>query len=368
MEALVKTDDWDAIRSLTHKVADKLSLRIDSGGVRPQGGWVGHLDDDERTRLNAVAEAMVSLEQETGYAKYTIQRLSRETTPEGGILAFREKVEKRIGWLAEALDDLGPVAFDVDDEFKHGPFRVVLMPDAIGGEDEAFALLDAVSSKLRGKFPDVLYGKVYVRRKLVARDMDAFSRASQGGTYDRKSDTVTISIEALGSMDNVGALIHEFGHRYEHKFLNGPKKDLFIELSTVGEVRRESFSLSERKQFVEDAMAMLQPSNPDFRLFNMSDRANDWFVSHPENKKLWDLVNAIEDRKDFSLVEEFRETLGMFGKSGDVELVISDYGRKPLHASSYGATKWTENFAETFRLFVTGGQLPEPLERFMRDL
>jgi hypothetical protein len=359
IEALVRQKSYDdALAALDAFLIKQLKVHVTKSSDRLHvlTEWVHALDDKDQGRFETIVTLL-------GNLRYAL-RHDRDDT---------EVMWKSIDRIKDELPWLEDLARGQDDEFKHGPFTIILTKGAEGGLDEAIAALDAAASKIRPKFPKVLYGKVYVRRGLRG-DSPHESGGQVAGVYVPVTDAISLSLYATPDRDSIKTLIHEFGHRHHTRFSNGDQREKFIELSTVGDVQRSQFPLAERQRLATEYMALLREHQkehyPDSETF-LSERAQLWFTAFPRDEwrnKVVPLVKRFRDDGDNSVAEALERALSSPQYGGDLTVVLNEGKYHPLAASLYGETKWTENWAESFLATVLGLSLPAPLQVFMDAL
>jgi len=362
VETLVRQSAYeDALEALDSFLVKQLNVwvapRRENAHIKTE--WLHTLERPDQVRFGEVVKLLLAA-----------RHLLMGTAPEGmRIERIIDEVQREIPWLEE-------VSRGVEDEIKHGPFTIILTAGAGDGLQEAIETLDAAADKIRPKFPKVLYGKVYVRRGLLKGTYEASPHGSSqvAGSYVAGTDTLNLSLYATPDRNSLKTIIHEFGHRYHTRFLNGDQREKFIELSTVGDIQKTHFPLAERKKLVSEIMALLrehQKENyPDADTF-LSERASLWWHSYPRDEykqKVVPLVRRFRDDKDESVADELEHALGQYQYGGNLGVVTNEQEVRPLAASLYGETSWQENFAETFLAYILGTTLPEPLKKFMSDL
>jgi hypothetical protein len=285
-------------------------------------------------------------------------------------LDLLDDVKSNLVWVESVMREQ-------EDEFTHGPFKILLMANASDGLDEALKTLDAAADKVRSKFPGVLYGKVYVRSGL--KQKGTFDPAPQSGglvagSYVAAGDFINLSLYATPDRNSVMTLIHEFGHRYHTRFLHGDAREKFIQLSTVGDVQEEFFSLSERRQIADEYLALFREHqkenypDPDSFLSKRTQLFVNNFPRDEYRSKVAPLVRQFRDDKDNSVEAALRDALARAQFGGNLRVVLDEAKLQPQYASMYGMMSWQENFAEAFLAFVLGKALPKPIERFMVSL
>jgi hypothetical protein len=135
--------------------------------------------------------------------------------------------------------EIAAQAEDEEKHIKHGPFTIVriagLTQADVNGSLEA---LDAAADKIRSKFPQVLYGFVYLSPHLGTK---------LAGTYVGSNDTVQLNVFARKRFSDMQTLIHEFGHRFDHKFFhNKALRERFWHLSTHKEMETVHYDVKLR--------------------------------------------------------------------------------------------------------------------------
>ena len=356
IEALVRRKDFDeALSALDQFLIKELNIRVtkSSDHFNVLTGWVHSLDRGDQARFETFTHILWNL-------RYAL----RNNRDEEVMWKSLDRIKDDLPWVEEH-------SRGQDDEFKHGPFTIILTKGAEGSVDEVLATLDAATAKIRShsRFQKVLYGRVYVRRGL--RNHSPYG--GEGGAYVEQSDTISLSLYATPDRDSIKSLVHEFGHRYHTLFLNGDQRERFIELSTVGDIQRSKFSLRERRQLAAEQMALIREHQketyPDPDTF-LSERARLFYEAFPRDdwRALLPLIQRFRDEKDDSVAQELERALAQSQYGGDLEVVLNEGRYHPLHASRYGETKWTENFAECFLAVVLGTSLPEALQDFMEEL
>ena len=361
IETLVRQKSYeDALEALDSFLIKKLNIRVtrSSDRLHVLTEWAHALDHEERGRFDTLVALL-------GNLRYAL-RHDRDDDDLELIWKMLDRIQEEVPWLET-------ISRGQDDEFKHGSFTIILTKGAEGGLDEAIAALDKAAAKIRPKFPKVLYGKVYVRRGL--RGSSPYGAGGQvAGVYVEATDTISLSLYATPDRDSIKTLIHEFGHRYHTRFLNSDQREKFIELSTVGDVQRSQFPLSERRRLTAEILALFrehqQENYPDSDTF-LSKRAQLWLDAYPRElwrKDVMPLLKRFRDDKDNSVEPALEHALGQYQFGGNLTVVLNEGDYQPLAASLYGESKWTENFAECFLATVLGMSLPEPLKAFMDAL
>lgn len=183
--------------------------------VQPTAPWFLALSDIKRKKIERAFDEAKSriflLEHEKTKAvkdpaNYERYRLGNRQAAE----PFLRAIEK----VAKAVDAL--MAAESSGGFKHGPFTIKILPGVTKKQvDEALAALDVVTDAIKQKFPQVLYGEIYMSTKVGGHRTAAH--------YVPADDVIHLSPKHIQSGDafDVHAIAHEFGHRYDHKFADG---------------------------------------------------------------------------------------------------------------------------------------------------
>ena len=370
IEKLIKEEKWQEARDAIQLFARKLGVSM-AGTYEPATSvhteWFGALDaDDQRTFLS-----FIDLLRPIAEVVWP-RAIKFPHVPEFEMM----RIEAIFRHLKEDLPGIEEMRRDDTDAFKHGKFLIIPMK-GITDTAEAVKTLDEVSGHIAGKFPDVLYGKVYVRKDVRRGSYE--SRPGGGGliagAYQAATDTIMLSMYATPDRNSMMTLIHEFGHRYHTRFLHGDAREKFIKLYKEGET--VAFTQEERKKAAEEYIDLFRHHRdedyPEPSTI-LSPRTNEYAELYP--REMWKkLVSPWRKRfveeKDDSAESELRRGIIYSVSSAPVEFpaVPEHLGQeKGVFASEYGRTSWEENFAESFLAFVLGKALPAPLEKFMRLL
>lgn len=271
-------------------------------------------------------------------------------------------VDSRLVDLVKDLRWLETKIRDDEDTRQHGPFTIVRMP-GVSRKDEEGALqaLDSVTKALSHKFPQVLYGKVFITPRL-----------NHGmASYVADSDVVYLSMKARNAMGDDHALIHEFGHRFFHKFWKDRDAAReFQRLSTELEYEVVHIDSETKKAWTEELVNQARA------------RRTNQPVPRTQDARLMAWIGQLQRDNSINLSELRKLTLAAV-KGGPLQdkalqlgllsMIPSEYETnkvvsEPLSVTHYGATSWTENFAEAFAHFVLGKPLPGPLQKIMEGL
>lgn len=356
----VERGDYDD----AHRKYDQFLKAIGVFGGRIVSEWAHNLTEQQISEYNRWLQEILSIR----------DRLRDAARPQPGEQPRLGDIEWDLGIIKHNFVEwVEPFFRDEDDEFAHGPFKVLLSDDARDGLDEALKTLDLAAAKIKPKFPKVLYGKVFITRGLKGGTYAV--APSRAGSYVAARDSINLSLYATADRDSVMTLIHEFGHRYHTRFLHGDQREKFIQLSTEGDYEVHHFPMSERRKLVDEYVNLLLKHRiGEYPTDALSDRAEVWFRNYPRDEwkeKVVPHIRAFRDDQDDSVETDLREGLGMYWLDGNVRVETNNDPRRPrqpLAASAYGATSWEENFAECFLHFCIGRELPEPLQKFMAAL
>lgn len=366
VEALVKRGEFDdALEALDELLIKKLGISVSrsSDGYTLRTEWFHTMDPRDQDQFVGIVDTLISV-------RNRIRNTPRDRLEVMPLEHLLDEVKHDLPWVEQKMRGQ-------EDEFQHGPYRVILADGASDGLPEALEALDAASDKIRPKFPKVLYGKVMVRRGLRPTgtyDPSPHSGGSIAGGYVASGDFVNLSLYATPDRNSVMTLIHEFGHRYHTRFLHGDDRDKFKELFEVGDIRKEMFPLSDRKKIVEEYVTLWRMHqkdefpDPDTVL---SPRSQLWTANYPREDYKRDVIpwlKKFRDDHDESALPRLEAALGMYQYGGNLEVVLDKEQVSPVYASMYGMTSWEENFAEAFLAYVTGKVLPAPLQKFMAGL
>lgn len=323
-----------------------------------------------------------------GWAADAFERFVKSLVDVLGLIQGAMSQPDTVREVIAQLKSLQDTAQEVDlfasghaDGIKHGPYLIVLGAVDVSHLEEIFETVDYATKLTRRRFPEVCYGKIYFREDI---------RGPEKGSYNNVEDTIVLSLYQTAERNSVRTLIHEFGHRYDARFLTHEQRVKFQELSYTGEVRIEAFSLAERERMADRYLALqdyhrqyihdLTNESVDADDF-MDERMKLWFQNVPKETVREFVVpwlKRFRDQNDTSaeVVRKLRAGLGMLNMPGNYKLQIGIDSVRPLYASDYGRDScredredgWKENFADSFLKYVIGEKLPPPLKAFMGQL
>lgn len=341
-KALEKLKDGDAEPMV--EFGDKVQKIISPEGNKPVE-WVWSLGTAKRNAINGL------------YKEITIFKWDSPAAIRNSDVLRQMAVKKVEGW-AKALRtlELASQTADQDLEIKHGPFTVVPVPGLTKAQiDQILAALDAASAKIRSKFPQVLYGKVYLATHL---------KNGVGAWYLATEDKFYIDVSAVTSKKDfdVYAIIHELGHRFDHKFLDKDLRSKFVDLSTRKVFETIKYDSKLREQVADEVLSVVKAKTLGKPVPLMSDQAVLWLktphVGDPR-KLTSDFISGKLDEKDFHAAIK--------GKA-DAEVTTDKVLHGPLAVTPYGAKSPKENFAEAFAHYVLGMKMQPEFVEIMDQL
>jgi hypothetical protein len=232
---------------------------------------------------------------------------------------------------------------------ERGGFTIVPMPGVKKAEIEAsLEALDAAAEKIRSKFPKVLYGKVFFSTHLAAKT---------AAHYVYADDTIHLSVRARKRFSDIYTLIHEIGHRYDHKFLGTTDRKEFWALSTRKEYEKIVFDEKLRTEVADEAVGLAKAKAQGKSLTSPSPELVAWLKSPdgPNDPRglTTKFLNYVITEKQ--LHEAIKGTK-------DAVVLTDKLLHGPLAVTPYGATKPTENFAEAFAHYVLGMPMAQEFE------
>ncbi len=350
----------DALDMLDIMLNRTLQLRVtrSSETVHVMTEWFSSMLPDEQQRFMDMAQYLMNLR--NGLMRKDLEMVHTQARLAEPDLAWVESIHR-----------------DSNDAITHGQFKVTLTHRVVEGEalEQALGVLDHAATTVAKHFPQVLYGKVYVMPDLKPKgtyDPSPHSGGLIAGSYVAATDVINLSLYARPERGSLETLIHEFGHRYHTRFLQGDLREKFIELSTVGDVQVSYFKLDARIKAANEYIALLR----EHRVENypddfLSEKAEEWVHHYPRDewkRRVVPLLRKFRDDKDDAVEDALRDAMAMSNLGGNVKLDINESSRQPLAASMYGMTSWQENFAEAFLAYCTGKALPKELREFMAAL
>ena len=269
------------------------------------------------------------------------------------LLAF-EKLYAEAVWLQGKMRDEG-------DGFSHGGFTIILMDKVSKAEmTDCLGALDEAASAVRSKFPEVLYGKVYLTKSIRGHSTYA--------SYIPDHDTIQLTPKAKNTIGTVHAIAHELGHRYESRFWSDKRqRELFRTLSTDTLYEQVTFDRALRAKMADEFLDLATQQRSGRRAPG-SDLLTAWSGKIVSEKL--ERIRPIIQRYiqgDDTLRDVLWEEYAL-PASPDVTLSTKKVVRGPLAVTEYGKKSWRENFAEAFAHYVLGKSLPPEIATLMGDL
>lgn len=244
--------------------------------------------------------------------------------------------------------EIASQAGDEDTIIKKDGFVIIPMPGVAKKEIEgALEALEEAASKIRAKFPQVLYGNVYLTTHLSTKT---------AAHYVSEKDEVALSVRARKRFSDVYTLIHEFGHRFDHKFFKDKTlRDLFWKLSTQKDFEMVNFDKTLRRQVAEECLAIAKARKEGARMPILSELAMLWLKTQYTpgwNIKKFNSEYLLGKLADDKYISELMGT-------EDYKISTGKLLHGPISVTPYGATKPSENFAEAFAHYVLGMPMAE---------
>jgi hypothetical protein len=316
-----------------------------------EADWYYALGSREKSRFGDMLRMVQRLRSSLVFAR------TKGVTP--GLIQSFEEVVKEAAWVEKVIRS------DDEDSFAHGDFSIYSMRGVSRKALEpCLAALDEAAAKLRPKFPEVLYGKVFIKKPKKPM-----------GMYVDSNDTFSLSVAATADNFTLHAIVHELGHRWFYKFWKNREQKLeFGRLSTTPEYESINFDKVTRAkladEWVSNARLMREPgSKPtqsdlltqwiDYRmkkgLTELRALARKFVYDKDDNaeKPIWDLI-ALPSESDISV------------KTGKV---IREALTVTAYAASYqGEQRVIENFAEAFAHYVLSKPLAPEIAAIMASL
>ena len=240
---------------------------------------------------------------------------------------------------------------DEDRAIKRDGFTIVPMPGLKKAEIEvALQALDEAAGKIRSKFPQVLYGNVFFSTHLTTKT---------AAHYVNSDDSIHLSVRIQKRYSDVYTLIHELGHRYDHKFLKSSVRDEFWALSTRKVYETIVYDDKLRQNAADEVVSMVNAKKNGTPSLGLSPTTERW-LKYIDVKPLVTgyLAGKIDEKKFHADIKGHEDRTAITDK-----LIHG-----PLSVTPYGATKPTENFAEAFAHFVLGLDMPPQLAEIMGKL
>jgi len=305
--------------------------------------WYYPLGPKHKSRVKALILDVKNLRRSIAWAKQKNQPLDHNS-----IVVF-----KRIIFEADWLEKIIPKS---EHGFPHGDFTIIPMKGVSAKNIEScLAALDKASTYIRPKFPQVLYGKVYLGTSVGK----GYANIT---IYVEDHDQVSLSTRASSTVGDVHAICHELGHRFFHKFWkNTEQKDQFRRLSQEPEYEVVEFDKPTRAKLADEFLSNAEKMREGVKSPPVSDLLSDWIKAlkaRPEIRDIMSLGKKFTWEKDDSVRDKLWAALALPSEP-TVQVRTDKILREPLNVSEYAKrTNWQENFAEAFAYYVMGKPLP----------
>ena len=262
-----------------------------------------------------------------------------------------QRLHDMIGELAKEAAWLEKIIQKASSDFQHGDFRIVPMHGVPKTAlDECLGALDEAARHVRKKFPQLLYGKVYISKSVGH---------TQVANYVQGQDTIQLSVRASTTVGSVHAICHELGHRYYHVFFHDKAlRDEFWRLSTQPEYEVVKFDVPTRLKLADEFLSIVREQREQGRRAAPSDLLSQWLTKRMEEdvSTLRGLVQSA--LTDPTLDDKLHDAVAWKGGPKVVEVRTGKVLREPLAVTEYGKKSWQENFAEGFAHYVMSKALP----------
>lgn len=284
--------------------------------------------------------------------------MGKQKPPDPSSLKQFEEITREAAWLESILPK-------VEGGFPHGDFTIIPMKGVSSKNiDDCLGALDKAAGFLRSKFPQVLYGKVYLGTS-VGRGYGSVAQ------YVADHDTVSLSIRTSTTVGDVHAICHELGHRFFHKFWKSKEqKDAFWHLSMDSQYETVDFDKATREkmadEFISNSEKMREGGRPP-----TSNLLGTWITElkrRPEIREVIALGKRFTWEKDDSVREALWSALALSSVSDVITVQTDKKVRGPLAVTPYGGKDWKENFAEAFAFYVMGKPLPPEISSILEGL
>jgi hypothetical protein len=328
--------DGEPMRAL----AERIIKLVEGDGKRPE--WMAALSTQ---KINAVRRV---------YKDAQVYLMNASAVNEHP--ALLPSILRDVADMAKPLRtlELATVLGDEALEIKRGPFVIVPIPGVTKAQtDEALAALDEAVAKLRIKCPKVLYGKVFFSNHLAK---------GKAAWYEATSDTFSLNVLARKRFDDIFTIIHELGHRHEHKFLSKTARIQYWNLSTRKEYQIIHFDAKLREQMADEFLSLVKLKALGKPMPDMSEELMWWIKSpHPTGD-----VRRLGGKFVMGEIDEKELHAAVKGKA-DGDVMTDKVIRGPLHVTPYGGTKPSENYADGFAHFVLGMDMPAELAAILAE-
>lgn len=311
--------------------------------------WYYALGPQKRNKIKDVVRTLFDLERNLGSTFYT--------HPIPSTLKALQGLVPTMLWLETQVQEQ-------DSEVPHGPFVLVQMPGvsqkAWGGALEA---LDKATELIRKKFPQLLYGKVFVTPSVKG------GKAGTVAMYMPSTDIIYLSLRAQKTVGDVLALVHEFGHRYDYRFWRDKDaKQEFFSLSSDTVYEKIPIDPALKKKLVEEFLVAMRSYRSGKKPVHWSDLLTQFTQESNKDSRRRYILRDLSQKAIKGGTAEEKALRDKFLEIGPNEIVTDKILRGPLAVTPYGATDWKENFCEAFAHFLVGKPLPPEIQSFMEHL
>lgn len=341
-DALTKLQQGDPEPALAF--AKRLAEIILPGGERPE--WFAALSVQKMNAIKSLYNEAMSLAN-----KGDVLRAARGNAGLDPARWVQGMAFDMAQWAKDVRTlEIASAIADAESEIPHGPFTVIPIPGLTSKQIQgALAALDEATSKIHPKFPQVLYGKVYLSKHL---------KNGVAAWYEEATDSLALNVAAKKRFSDVFTIIHELGHRHDKKFLSTGPRSKYWNLSTRKVFETIQFDAELRDQMAAEVVALTkakaagQPGPP------MSDMLVMWLKSPWPHQK-GDIRKLTSDYLAGKVAE--KELAAAVKGKQDETLSTGKVLHGPLSVTPYGATKPAENYAEGFAHFCLGMDMPPEL-------
>ena len=371
---------------------------VNRASLTIKADWVAALSTGDERKFRLQAQTLMnyckSLEllsipnrQSTGYATLLHIMPGSMWLPKGSspwvqaaVPAFVDVLADSIAWIEKKMRATPA------DEFAHGPWTVVPM-DRVSQKDLDACLkaLDAATDLCRSKFPELLYGKVFLAKRLQ----------SKGGgktlaSYVPSQDTMNVSTLATKTATDVEAILHELGHRFFHRFWkNDAAKREFMELSSSVTYEKIEVTREQRNKLADEYVAWVLQAADRVRQLkaqgatkadiqkvmsgsSWSKELTVWFnmlgKRRPmDQQAIMQHTTSLMSLTDYTTQKVKIHDAVALAKGPDV-VEFNGVKKQAMAVSAYGATDWHENFSEAFAYALMGKAMPVEIKAIMDKL
>jgi len=309
------------------------------GGLLP-ADWFGALGVAKRNAISTLRKKILAFDPGS---------FSPGDLEKPGIRAYLVMEVQSWGKAIRTLE-IATAVGDTEREIKHGPFTVIPVPGVTQAQQNAaLDALDAAADKIRAKFPKVLYGKIFLATHLSRKTV---------AHYVVDNDTVHLDVNANKKIGDIYTICHEFGHRFDYKFLDRDLKNQFWKLSTRKIYEVIEFDSKLREQVADEVVSLANERVLGRPLPKMSSELVAWLKS-PDGPN--DIKRSIGEYLTGKMDEKVLHAEAK-GKK-DAKVMTDKVLHGPLYVTEYGKTNPGENFAEAFAHYVLGMNMaPELVE------